>query len=129
MSGLFAPPGDNAERELVAQNFTLLLGHEIARPYTFQENPHGKFGIVVDTRRDVMLGAWAVAPLASEWIHLAVLAIRAEIPVPILKDTIAQFPSFSEAFGAALRALPNGPGTMMDHVAHPMMDASLAAAR
>jgi hypothetical protein len=35
----------------------------------------------------------------------------------------------SEAFGAALRALPNGPGTMMDHGAHAMMDASLAEAR
>ena len=34
------------------------------------------------------------------------LAIRAEIPVAILTDTIAQFPTFSEAFGAALRALP-----------------------
>jgi pyruvate/2-oxoglutarate dehydrogenase complex dihydrolipoamide dehydrogenase (E3) component len=105
------------------------LPTSIARPYTFQENPHGKFGVVVDTRRNVMLGAWAVAPLASEWIHLAVLAVRAEIPVPVLKDTIAQFPSFSEAFGAALRALPNGPGTMMDHHAHPLMDASLAEAR
>ena len=90
----------------------------------------GTFGVVVDTERDLLLGAWAVAPLASEWIHQAVLAIRAEIPVPVLKDTIAQFPSFSEAFGAALRALPNGtPGTMMDHRAHPMMDAPLAEAR
>jgi dihydrolipoamide dehydrogenase len=105
------------------------LPTSIARPYTFQENPHGKFGVVVDTSRDVMLGAWAVAPLASEWIHLAVLAIRAEIPVPVLKDTIAQFPSFSEAFGAALRALPNGPGTMMDHHAHPLMAAPVEAAR
>jgi pyruvate/2-oxoglutarate dehydrogenase complex dihydrolipoamide dehydrogenase (E3) component len=105
------------------------LPRSIARPYTFQENPHGRLGIVVDADRDVMVGAWAVAPLASEWIHMAVLAIRAEIPVPVLKDTIAQFPSFSEAFGAALRALPNGPGTMMDHHAHPMMDASLAEAR
>lgn len=57
------------------------------------------------------------------------LAIRADIPVPVLKDTIAQFPSFSEAFVAALRALPNGPGTMMDHHARAMMDASLAEAR
>jgi pyruvate/2-oxoglutarate dehydrogenase complex dihydrolipoamide dehydrogenase (E3) component len=105
------------------------LPTSIARPYTFQENPHGKFGVVVDTARDVMLGAWAVAPLASEWIHLAVLAIRAEIPVPVLKDTIAQFPSFSEAFGAALRALPDGPGTMMDHHPHPMMSAPVEAAR
>jgi pyruvate/2-oxoglutarate dehydrogenase complex dihydrolipoamide dehydrogenase (E3) component len=105
------------------------LPTSIARPYTFQENPHGKFGIVVDTARDVMLGAWAVAPLASEWIHIAVLAIRAEIPVPVLKDTIAQFPSFSEAFGAALRVLPDGPGTMMDHHAHPLMAAPVGATR
>jgi hypothetical protein len=35
-----------------------------------------------------------------------VLAIRAEIPVAILTDTIAQFPTFSEAFGVALRAVP-----------------------
>jgi pyruvate/2-oxoglutarate dehydrogenase complex dihydrolipoamide dehydrogenase (E3) component len=105
------------------------LPTSIARPYTFQENPRGVFGIVADVERDQLVGAWAVAPLASEWIHQAVLAIRAEIPIPVLKDTIAQFPSFSEAFGAALRALPNGPGTMMDHHAHPMMDASLAEAR
>jgi pyruvate/2-oxoglutarate dehydrogenase complex dihydrolipoamide dehydrogenase (E3) component len=105
------------------------LPTSIARPYTFQENPHGKFGVVVDADRDLMLGAWAVAPLASEWIHLAVLAIRAEIPVPVLKDTIAQFPTFSEAFGAALRALPEAPETMMDHVAHPFMTAELAETR
>jgi pyruvate/2-oxoglutarate dehydrogenase complex dihydrolipoamide dehydrogenase (E3) component len=108
---------------------TIDLPSSIARPYTFQENPHGKFGVVVDAERDVLIGSWAVAPLASEWIHLAVLAIRAEIPVPVLKDTIAQFPSFSEAFGAALRALPNGPGTMMDHHAHPRMAAAVEAAR
>jgi dihydrolipoamide dehydrogenase len=108
---------------------TIDLPRSIARPYTFQQKPHGKLGIVVDAQRDVLVGAWAVAPLASEWIHMAVLAIRADIPVPVLKDTIAQFPTFSEAFGAALRALPNGPGTMMDHHAHPMMDASLAEAR
>ena len=108
---------------------TIDLPSSIARPYTFQENPHGKFGVVVDAERGVLIGSWAVAPLASEWIHLAVLAIRAEIPVPVLKDTIAQFPSFSEAFGAALRALPNGPGTMMDHHAHPMMASPVEAAR
>ena len=129
-----AAVGITTEEEARARGFdpasvVIDLPKSIARPYTFQENPHGKFGVVVDSTRDVMLGAWAVAPLASEWIHLAVLAIRAEIPVPVLKDTIAQFPSFSEAFGAALRALPNGPGTMMDHHAHPRMAAPLAATR
>jgi pyruvate/2-oxoglutarate dehydrogenase complex dihydrolipoamide dehydrogenase (E3) component len=128
-----AAVGITTEEDARAQGFSpasvvIDLPTSIARPYTFQENPHGKFGVVVDSARDVMVGAWAVAPLASEWIHLAVLAIRAEIPVPVLKDTIAQFPSFSEAFGAALRALPNGPGTMMDHHAHPFMTAPVEAA-
>lgn len=129
-----AAVGITTEEEASARGFdpasvVIDLPTSIARPYTFQENPHGKFGVVVDSTRDVMLGAWAVAPLASEWIHLAVLAIRAEIPIPILQDTIAQFPSFSEAFGAALRALPDGPGAMMDHHAHPRMAAPLTATR
>ena len=54
----------------------------------------------------MLVGAWAVGPLAGEWIHQAVLAVRAEIPVDVLKDTMAQFPTFSEAMGTALRALP-----------------------
>ena len=85
---------------------TLDLVDEIARPYTYEEHPRGWFGLVVDRQRDVLVGAWAVAPLAGEWIHQAVLAIRAEIPVAVLKDTIAQFPTFSEAYVSALRKLP-----------------------
>jgi pyruvate/2-oxoglutarate dehydrogenase complex dihydrolipoamide dehydrogenase (E3) component len=112
-----------------AAGVTIDLPTSIARPYTFQEKPTGTFGVVVDTERDLLLGAWAVAPLASEWIHQAVLAIRAEIPVPVLKDTIAQFPTFSEAFGAALRALPTEAPGMMDHQAHPRMSEALAGAR
>ena len=39
-----------------------------------------------DARRGVLVGAWAVGPLASEWIHLAVLAIKTEIPVAVLRE-------------------------------------------
>ena len=35
--------------------------------------------IFTDRSRHVLVGAWAVAPLRSEWIHQAALAIRAEI--------------------------------------------------
>jgi pyruvate/2-oxoglutarate dehydrogenase complex dihydrolipoamide dehydrogenase (E3) component len=105
------------------------LPTSIARPYTFEEMPRGTFGVVADADRGVLVGAWAVAPLASEWIHVAVLAIRAEIPVWVLRDTIAQFPSFSEAFGTALRMLPDAIGTMREHVAHPMIENAAVAAQ
>ena len=93
----------------------------IARPYTYEQHPRGAFGVVVDLDRQVLIGAWAVAPLSGEWIHQAVLAIRAEVPIDVLTDTIAQFPSYSEALGAALRALPDRVEAERDHEARAAM--------
>ncbi len=81
------------------------LPSSIARPYTYEEEPRGELSVVFDRARRVMVGAWAVSPLASEWIHQAVLAIKAEIPFDVLLDTVAQFPSYSEAYLSALQAL------------------------
>jgi hypothetical protein len=53
----------------------------------------------------VLVGAWAAAPLASEWIHQAALAIRAKVPVRVLRETVAQFPTFSEAYFVAVEKL------------------------
>lgn len=82
------------------------LAEEIARPWTYEEHPRGSLGLVADRERQQLVGAWAVAPLAGEWIHVAALAIKAEIPLAVLRDTIPQFPTFSEAYLSALRALP-----------------------
>lgn len=81
------------------------LTMEIARPYTYEEEPRGSLGLIADRGKGVLLGAWALAPLAGEWIHQAGLAIRAEVPLDVLRDTVAQFPSFSEAYLQALRKL------------------------
>jgi pyruvate/2-oxoglutarate dehydrogenase complex dihydrolipoamide dehydrogenase (E3) component len=116
------------ERGLSVEAAAIDLPSSIARPYTFEEMPRGVFGVVADADRDVLVGAWAVAPLASEWIHQAVLAIRAEIPLWVLRDTIPQFPSFSEALGSALRMLPGAIGTMREHAAHPMVEDTVMAA-
>ncbi|MDQ3874858.1 MAG: FAD-dependent oxidoreductase, partial [Actinomycetota bacterium] len=106
------------------------LPTSIARPYTYGENPKGTFAVIADRSRGVVIGAWAMAPLAGEWIHQAVLAIRAEIPLAVLKDTIQQFPTFSEGFGLALRMLPDEPTLMgIDHCAHPMIEEPVAQAR
>ena len=85
---------------------TVELRSSVSRAFTYERDPRGELGVVVDVDEQVFLGAWAVAPLASEWIHVAVLAIRARVPLAVLTDTIAQFPTFSEALGIALRGLP-----------------------
>jgi hypothetical protein len=83
----------------------LSLGDAIARPWTYERDPRGTLGLLADRDRRVLAGAWAVAPLASEWIHQAALAIRARIPVDVLLDQVAQYPTYSEAYLAALEQL------------------------
>ncbi len=93
------------EAGLNVSTATVSLRASVPRAFTYERDPRGELGVVVDADADVLVGAWAVAPLASEWIHLAVLAIRARIPVPVVADSIAQFPTFSEGLGIALRNL------------------------
>ena len=77
----------------------------IARTETYGKDLGGRLGVLADRERRVLVGAWAVGPLAGEWIHQAVLAIKAEVTVEVLRDTVAQFPTFSEAYLNAVEAL------------------------
>jgi dihydrolipoamide dehydrogenase len=52
-----------------------------------------------------LLGAWALGPQAGEWMQQATLAIRAQVPLDVLRDVIQPFPTFSEIFVAGLKAL------------------------
>jgi pyruvate/2-oxoglutarate dehydrogenase complex dihydrolipoamide dehydrogenase (E3) component len=52
-----------------------------------------------------LTGAYALAPEAGEWLQQATLAIRAQVPLDVLRDTIQPFPTFSEIYVAALKAL------------------------
>ncbi len=72
------------------------LADSADRSWTYERDPRGNMGVVADRRRRVLVGAWAVAPLASEWIHQTALAIRAGIPVDVLLDQVAQYPTYSE---------------------------------
>jgi dihydrolipoamide dehydrogenase len=97
---------DEAHRDGVdLASMRIDLADLIARPYTYERQPRGSLGLLADRPRRVLIGAWAVAPLASEWIHLAALAIRAETPIDTLLDTVAQFPTYSEAYLAGLERL------------------------
>jgi dihydrolipoamide dehydrogenase len=54
---------------------------------------------------DRLTGAYALGPEAGEWLQQATLAVRAHVPLEVLSDTIQPFPSFSEIYVAALKAL------------------------
>jgi pyruvate/2-oxoglutarate dehydrogenase complex dihydrolipoamide dehydrogenase (E3) component len=83
----------------------LELPQAVARPVTYEKEPRGNLGLVVDQQERILVGAWAVAPLAGEWIHQACLAVRTRMPVDILLDSVFQFPTFSQAYLAALEKM------------------------
>ena len=65
----------------------------------------GLLMLVADADEEVLVGAGAVGDMADAWIHEAVLAIRARVPLPVLHDTIHAFPTYSEAYDVALGEL------------------------
>jgi pyruvate/2-oxoglutarate dehydrogenase complex dihydrolipoamide dehydrogenase (E3) component len=58
-----------------------------------------------DPERRVLVGAIAVGPEAGEWLGQLTLAVRAEVPVDVLLDTIQPYPTFSEAIFNGLQEL------------------------
>jgi pyruvate/2-oxoglutarate dehydrogenase complex dihydrolipoamide dehydrogenase (E3) component len=92
-----------AEGELTA---TVAMA-DVARTATYTrayDTTPGFLTLVSDGER--LTGAYALGPEAGEWLQQATLAIRARVPLAVLRDTIQPFPTFSEAFLHALSALP-----------------------
>ncbi len=78
----------------------------IAKTETFTRayaESNGFLTLVSDGER--LTGAYALGPEAGEWLQQATLAIRAGIPLDVLRDTIQPFPTFSEIYVDALHAL------------------------
>ena len=81
------------------------LAKMIAAPSIWGRDVDGALGLVADRKRRVLVGAWGVGPGVGEWIHVAALAIRAAVPIEVLRDLIIQFPTFSEGYLYALEQL------------------------
>jgi len=65
----------------------------------------GLVKLAADPERGVLVGAVAVGPEAGEWLGQLTLAVRAEVPLEVLLDTIQPYPTFSESIWGALREL------------------------
>jgi pyruvate/2-oxoglutarate dehydrogenase complex dihydrolipoamide dehydrogenase (E3) component len=79
---------------------------EVAKTATYTrayEESNGFMTLLSDGER--LTGAYALGPEAGEWLQQATLAIRARVPLAVLLDTIQPFPTFSEIYLGALKAL------------------------
>jgi dihydrolipoamide dehydrogenase len=94
-----------SERGIEVASARVDLAETISRPWTYERDPSGELGVLADRRRRVLVGAWAVGPIAGEWIHYAALAIKTRAPLEVLRDSVAQFPTYCEAYLEAIEAL------------------------
>ena len=70
----------------------------------YRDYEHAGFlTLVSDGER--LTGAYALGPEAGEWLGQATLAIRARVPLAVLKDTIQPFPTFSEIYLHAMQEI------------------------
>jgi pyruvate/2-oxoglutarate dehydrogenase complex dihydrolipoamide dehydrogenase (E3) component len=79
---------------------------EVAKTATYTHTYAESYGFLTllsDGER--LTGAYALGPEAGEWLQQATLAIRARVPLDVLRDTIQPFPTFSEIYVEALKAL------------------------
>ena len=77
----------------------------LARTDLYGSGYRGSATVLADRGRGVLVGAFAIGPLASEWIGAVVLAIKARIPLDVLRDTTVQFPTFGESLRYAVDAI------------------------
>ena len=71
----------------------------------------GLVKLAADPERRVLVGALTVGPEAGEWLGQLTLAVRAEVALDVLLDTIQPYPTFSEAIFNALLELESALAT------------------
>ncbi|MGH9886923.1 MAG: dihydrolipoyl dehydrogenase family protein [bacterium] len=78
---------------------------EISKTATYMRTTDSPGFMTLLSDGDWLTGAYALGPEAGEWLQQATLAIRAHVPLHVLRDTIQPFPTFSEIYLHALQAL------------------------
>ena len=86
------------EQDIDAAEYTVDIGTS-SKGYTAEAQGH--VTIVVDRAKRKLVGAFMAGPAVSEAIHECVLAIRADIPLATLADTIHAFPTVARVLGTA----------------------------
>jgi len=78
---------------------------ESARGWIHKAGNEGFVKLVVDAGRDALVGATSAGPMGGEMLGALAVAVKAQVPVPVLRETIYAYPTFHRAIGDALRTL------------------------
>ena len=81
-----------------------LVGHT-ARGWLHQTGNEGFIKLVVDTDRNVLVGATSVGPHGGEVLGLLSLAVHAQISIDTLRSMIYAYPTFHKGIEDALKEL------------------------
>jgi pyruvate/2-oxoglutarate dehydrogenase complex dihydrolipoamide dehydrogenase (E3) component len=76
-----------------------------ARGWIHKAGNEGFIKLVVDAGRDILVGATSAGPTGGEVLGALAVAVKAEVPVSTLRETIWAYPTFHRAIGDALSAL------------------------
>jgi dihydrolipoamide dehydrogenase len=85
------------ERGIDAAEFSADLA-TTAKGYTLEAKGHTT--IVVDRGARTVVGVFLAGPAVRETIHEAVLAVKLQIPLAVLADTIHAFPTVARVLGS-----------------------------
>jgi pyruvate/2-oxoglutarate dehydrogenase complex dihydrolipoamide dehydrogenase (E3) component len=102
----YTDPQAGAVGAIEASHSGTALVSEVPKTATYTRayaESNGFLTLLSDGER--LTGAYALGPEAGEWLQQATLAIRARVPLDVLRDTIQPFPTFSEIYVAALKEL------------------------
>jgi pyruvate/2-oxoglutarate dehydrogenase complex dihydrolipoamide dehydrogenase (E3) component len=76
-----------------------------ARGWIHKVGNQGVIKLVVDTDRNVLVGATSAGPNGGEVLGLLALAVHAQVPVSQLQQMILAYPTFHRAIDSALSQL------------------------
>jgi pyruvate/2-oxoglutarate dehydrogenase complex dihydrolipoamide dehydrogenase (E3) component len=77
-----------------------------ARGWLHSSGNEGFIKLIVDTDRDILVGATSVGPVGGEVLGLLSLAVHAKIPLPTVRSMIFAYPTFHKGIEDALNELP-----------------------
>ena len=81
-----------------------IVGHT-ARGWLHQAGNEGFIKLIVDTNRNILVGATSVGPHGGEVLGLLALAVHAKIPISTLRSMIYAYPTFHKGIEDALNEL------------------------